>query len=206
MFKHPLLLVLSAPSGGGKSTLCDRLLLDYPEIVYSVSVTTRAPRGDEEDGEDYHFVTHEGFQERIDRGDFLEHAIVHGERYGTLREPVESAFAEGLSVILDIDVAGAARIRDALRELPADDPLHRGFVDVFILPPSIEVLQERLENRGLDSPEVIARRLCNAQIELQSADAFKYRVRNENLDHAYRELCAIVEMESSGEASPRRDF
>lgn len=186
--------------------MCDRVLLDYPEIIYSVSLTTREPRGSEVDGEDYHFVSEEGFRARLERGDFLEHAIVHGHRYGTLKTTIDEAFSEGLSVVLDIDVAGAAQLREAVRKLPSTDPLRQGFVDVFVLPPSLEALKERLEKRGLDAPEIIAHRLANAQVEMQSANSFKYRVRNDNLDHAYRELCAIIEMEATGEASPRRDF
>lgn len=205
MPKKQLLIILTSPSGGGKSTICDRLLADYPEIVYSVSLTTRDPRGDEQDGEDYHFVSESGFRKRIEDGEFLEHAVVHGERYGTLRQSIENAFADGLSVILDIDVAGAEKIRQSLRDLDQDHPLRRGFVDIFIMPPSLEVLRQRLENRGLDSPETIARRLYNAQAEIQASKDFKYRVLNENLDHAYRELREIVEMESTGQAAPAGD-
>lgn len=196
MLKEPLLIVISAPSGAGKTTLCDRLLQRYPEIVYSVSVTTRSPRGEEVDGEDYHFVSDETFRDMLARGEFLEHAVVHGNRYGTLRATVEKAFSEGLSVLMDIDVAGAARLRKLAAGLPENDPIRRGFVDIFVMPPSLEALRDRMIARGEDSPETIARRLYNARVELEEAPLFRYRVRNENLDHAFREIAMILETET----------
>ena len=108
---HPLFLVLAAPSGAGKSTLVRMLREEFPAIVYSVSCTTRAPRGDEKDGVAYHFLTEEEFLRRAEAGEFLEHALVHGHRYGTLRSAVEGPLAEGRWVVLDIDVAGAAQVR-----------------------------------------------------------------------------------------------
>jgi guanylate kinase len=191
---RPLLIVISAPSGAGKTTLCDRLLQDFPEISYSISCTTRPPRGEEEDGEDYHFLTSKSFEAHVQAGDFLEHAAVHGARYGTLKEPVRAAFAEGLSVLMDIDVAGAAQVRRHVAGLPPDDPMRRGFVDVFVRPPSLEALRERLEARGEDDAPAIERRLRNAAGELARAGEFRYQIVNDNLDFAYRELCAIVEM------------
>jgi guanylate kinase len=193
----PLLIVISAPSGAGKTTLCDRLLQDYPEITYSVSCTTREPRGLEEDGEDYHFLKADNFARRVAAGEFLEHATVHGFSYGTLKEPVVSAMAEGHCVLMDIDVAGAAQVRDHVATLPADDPMRAGFVDIFIRPPSLEALQERLEERGEDDTPTIRRRLKNAAGEMARADEFRYHVLNDDLEIAYRELCGIVEHASS---------
>lgn len=197
----PLLIVISAPSGAGKTTLCDRLLQDYPEITYSVSCTTRRPRGDEEDGVDYHFITPEAFDRHVKAGRFLEHAKVHGHCYGTLLAPVREALAEGQSVLMDIDVEGAAQVRAKVAALPAGDPMRRGFVDIFILPPSLEALRERLERRGLDDAGTIRRRLRNAARELRRAGEFRHRLLNDDLDHAYRDLCAIIE----NAADPGRD-
>lgn len=189
----PLLIVVSAPSGAGKTTLCDRLLLDYPEITYSVSCTTREPRGEEEDGVDYYFLTAAEFARRVASGDFMEHAAVHGFRYGTLKSPVYEAFAEGQSVLMDIDVAGAEQVRSYVADLPPEDPMRQGFVDIFIMPPSMEVLEARLYGRGEDDEATIATRLRNATHEMTCAGDFRYRVVNDDLAIAYKELCAIVE-------------
>jgi guanylate kinase len=193
MLLKPLLIVVSAPSGAGKTTLCDRLLLDYPEITYSVSCTTREPRGEEEDGIDYFFLTPAEFARRAAAGDFLEHAQVHGFHYGTLKAPVYEAFAEGQSVLMDIDVAGAAQVREHVARLPPDDPMRQGFVDIFVMPPSLEALESRLYGRGEDSEAVIATRLRNAAQEMACAGEFRYRVVNDELAIAYKELCGIVE-------------
>ncbi len=190
----PLLIVISAPSGAGKTSLCDRLLQDYSEITYSVSCTTRLPRGSEEDGVDYHFLTTEAFEKHVRAKHFLEHATVHGHQYGTLRQPVYEAFAEGQSVLMDIDVEGAAQVRAQVQKLPADDPLRAGFVDIFITVPGLEVLQERLVGRGEDDAATIERRLRHAVSELDRLPEFRYQVVNDNFEIAYRELCGIVEV------------
>ena len=135
---RPLLIVVSAPSGGGKSTLCDRLLASRHDMVYSVSCTTRPPRGREVDGLHYRFLSESEFERRVAAGDFLEHAVVHGARYGTLRHTVEEALRTGRSVLMDIDVQGAAQIRSALAARSVDDPLRSALVDIFIAPPSLE--------------------------------------------------------------------
>ncbi len=189
----PLLIVLSAPSGAGKTTLCDRLLQDYPEITYSVSCTTRPPRGSEEDGIDYHFMTPQRFEEHLRAGHFLEHALVHDHYYGTLSEPLREAIAEGQSVLLDIDVEGAAQLREALFRLAPDDPLRSGFIDIFIQPPSTDELRQRLEGRGEDDAKTIEKRLVNAEKEMLRAPEFRYRIVNNDLDMAYRNLCALIE-------------
>lgn len=124
MKTKPLFLVLSAPSGCGKSTLIDMILQEYCDIVYSISCTTRAPRGEEEDGLDYHFKTKERFEELIKEGAFIEYAKVHDNYYGTLKGPIEDVLAEGNSMILDIDVQGAAKVRDYVRKLPNLSLIH----------------------------------------------------------------------------------
>ena len=189
---NPLLILVSAPSGAGKSTLCDRLLQDYPELVYSVSCTTREPRGEEEDGVDYHFLTQKRFDELVAQDAFLEHATVHGNSYGTLIQPIRDAFAHKLSVLLDIDVAGAAQVRDIVRGLPPDAPLRRAFLDVFIDVPSLEELRRRLEKRGEDAPDVIETRLRNAEGERAHRDEFSAIVVNDDLETAHAELRALV--------------
>lgn len=190
----PLLIVISAPSGAGKTTLCDRLLQDYPEITYSVSCTTRPPRGAEEDGVDYFFVTPEAFGKHVHAKHFLEHAVVHGHQYGTLRQPVYEALAEGQSVLMDIDVEGASQVRAQVEKLRKDDPLRTGFVDIFITAPDLDVLQERLIARGEDDAATIERRLRHASVELARMSDFRYHVVNDDFEIAYRELCGIVEV------------
>jgi len=197
MKTKPLFIVISAPSGCGKSTLIDMLLQEYPDLVYSISCTTRAPRGDEEDGIDYHFLTVERFRELIAEDAFLEYAEVHDNFYGTLRAPIVEVLAEGNSVILDIDVAGAAKVRhQVLHHLPPDDPLRVGFTDIFINPPSMEALRERLEKRGTDSPEVIERRLANAEGEMARAAEYMFQVTNDELSFAYKRLCDLIDARS----------
>ncbi|MBT3191782.1 MAG: guanylate kinase [Verrucomicrobia bacterium] len=193
--KKPLLIVVSAPSGAGKSTLCDRLLAEHEDITYSVSCTTRCPRGEEVDGGAYYFLTSETFEVRAARGEFLEHATVHGNRYGTLKETVRSAMTAGKSVMMDIDVQGARQVRDALAGLSPDDAMVRGFVDIFIQPPSMLVLRERLEGRGEDAADVIERRLENAAQEMACAEDYRYTVVNDDLAMAQSEIREILNRE-----------
>ena len=193
MKTKPLFIVISAPSGCGKTTLIDMLLQEYCDIVYSISCTTRTPRGEEEDGVDYHFKTVERFEELIAEDAFIEHARVHGNYYGTLREPIESALREGCSVILDIDVQGAAKVREFVHSLPDSDPMKAGYVDIFILPPSMEELRSRLVGRGTDSPEAVEKRLENAEGEIARAGEYMFRVTNDDLGMAYRRLCDLID-------------
>lgn len=196
MLVKPLLIVMSAPSGAGKSTLCDMLLQEFPEITYSISCTTREPRGMEEDGVDYFFLSKETFQDYVKDGKLMEHATVHGNFYGTPADPVRTAIAEGQSVLMDIDVVGAEQVRNYVATLPEGDPLREGFVDVFIEPPSMEELRRRLFGRGEDAPEVIEVRLNNAAGEMARAGEFAYRVVNDELDLAYRRLRDILLVKS----------
>ena len=189
----PLFIVMSAPSGCGKTTLIDMLLQEYPDIVYSISCTTRAPRGEEEDGIDYHFLTKARFEELIGENAFIEYAKVHDNYYGTLKAPIEEVLAEGNSMILDIDVQGAANVREYVRGLPNNDPLKIGYVDVFILPPDMEELRRRLEGRGTDAPDVIERRLANAEGEIARADEYMFKVTNDDLSIAYKRLCDLID-------------
>ena len=184
----PLLIVVSAPSGAGKTTLCDRLLQEHDDIVYSISCTTRALRGEEVDGEDYYFLSDEQFKQRMQKCLFLEHAAVHGYKYGTLKETVHGAMSEGNSVLMDIDVQGARQIREIIQLAPDGDMMKSGYTDIFIQPPSIDTLKERLEGRGEDSAHVIAERLKNAEEEMSCADEFKYVIVKEDLELAYMKL------------------
>ena len=197
----PLLVVVSAPSGGGKTTLCRRLLAARPDFTYSVSCTTRKPRGNEEHGRAYFFLSEEEFERRVREGAFLEHATVHGHRYGTLRSCVLEALAAGRSVLLAIDVQGAAQIRKSIRESPAAGPLHNAFVDVFVEPPSLEVLRARLAGRNEDSNAEIARRLSNAAEEMRHAPEYMHQIVNADLESAYKDLVAVIVREQKARAS-----
>lgn len=190
-----LLLIVSAPSGAGKSTLCNRLIETFPGMTYSVSCTTRAPRGDEKDGEHYFFLSREEFLARVEAGDFIEYAEVHGNFYGTLKQTVDDALREGCDVILDIDVQGAQQIRKACASLPENDPVRRGFVDVFIAPPSMEELRRRLCGRGTDAAEVIEKRLLNAEKEMAGQGAYRHLIVNDDLEKALQQLVEFIESE-----------
>lgn len=189
-----LVIVMSSPSGGGKSTLCRRLLDEYEGIEYSISCTTRKPRGEEKDGRDYHFMDRAAFMEKANAGAFLEHAEVHGNCYGTLKRNIEVSLTKGQSVILDIDVQGAEQIR---KEASASGGLiAESFIDIFITPPSIDELRRRLEKRGEDTPETIDLRLKNAVREMRCAEDYKYVIENDGIERAYAELKDILEKES----------
>ncbi len=189
--RHPLLLVVSAPSGAGKTTLCSRLLRECPDLERVVTCTTRAPRRGETNGRDYLFLSAADFARRAAAGDFLEYAEVHGARYGTPRRPVEAALRAGRDTLLVIDVQGAARVRRALRRTDARLP-RALFADVLIAPPSLEALARRLRRRAKDSPASIERRLRNAPAELARWPEFQFLVINDRLRQAYVQLRAIV--------------
>ena len=180
----PLLLILSAPSGTGKTTLARRLVAAHPGAVFSVSYTTRAPRGHEKDGLDYHFVSEERFQQMIGEGAFVEWAKVHGHHYGTPRSSIDDA--KGL-VVFDIDVQGGETIKKQ----------HPDAVRALILPPSLAELERRLRARSTDDDATVRRRLHAAQIEMRLARlaGYEYWVVNDDLDRAYGDLEAIVRAE-----------
>jgi guanylate kinase len=176
------LFVVSGPSGVGKTTLLHRALGHFPRLRFSVSATTRAPRQGETDGADYHFLSREQFDAKVVEGAFLEHATVYGNRYGTLAAPVSEAMHAGWSILLDIDVQGAAQVRNRLPEAVA----------IYVLPPSFEVLERRLRARSTDTEEVIQRRLHEAKDQLTGAAGYDYVVVNEDLDAATDQLEAIL--------------
>lgn len=189
---RPLLIVISAPSGTGKTTLCDRLISEFRSMKYSVSCTTRQPRDGEIDGVDYQFISEEVFQARVSGGEFLEHAHVHGHLYGTLRKAVVEHLARGVDVLMDIDVQGAQQIRDYIRQAPDGDPLRRAYIDVFIAPPSLEVLLARLKGRGKDSQAVIDQRMQQVEREISRWREYNYFIINDRLDATYDTLRAII--------------
>lgn len=188
---NPLLLLISAASGTGKTTLCKRLLAEFPAIDYSISCTTRSPRVGEVDGEHYRFMDEATFEHLIAEQAFLEHARVFEHYYGTLRSQLEESLAQGRDVIMDVDVQGAQLIRELVVQLPPDHLLKRGFVDVFIAPPSIEVLRERLFVRKQDTTEVMEKRLREAAHEIAQWESYAYALVNDDLEISYRELSSI---------------
>ena len=192
---RPLMIVVSAPSGAGKSTLCNRLVEDFPSITYSVSCTTRAPRGEEKDGQDYYFLSKKGFKERLKNGEFLEHAKVHGNFYGTLEDTVLYAMEEGNHVLLDIDVQGTEQWRASGARLDPRHPIRRGFTDIFISPPSLEELEKRLRGRGTDEESSVKKRMKNAEEEMAQASAYSFQIINDDLETAYAKLVTVIRTE-----------
>lgn len=176
------LIVLTGPSGVGKGTLMQLLLQRHPQLYLSISVTTRSPRPGEIHGKHYYFVSREEFQQMIDRGELLEWAEFTGNCYGTPRRPVAEKISEGKTAILEIELEGARQIRASFPEV----------LRVFILPPSMEELEQRLRSRGQDSEEAIARRLRRAQAEIDAAGEFDYKVINDNREAALQEIEAIL--------------
>ena len=180
------LIIFSAPSGSGKSTIINKLMSEYGlRGRFSISATSRKPRGSEQDGVEYYFLTEEDFRKRISEGDFLEYEEVYpGCFYGTLRSEVDRTLARGENVILDIDVQGGLNVK----KIYGDRAL-----TLFIQPPSIERLRERLERRGTDAPEVIERRLAKAEIELSFAPKYDAVVVNDDLEEACRDAARVIE-------------
>lgn len=171
------------------------MIEDDSSLRYSISCTTRQPRGHEENGVHYHFLTQAEFDASRSRGEFMESAEVHGYSYGTLEAPVRIALQAGQGVILAIDVQGAAQIRKRIAAFESGDLLRRSYLDIFILPPSIEILADRLRHRGEDPEDVIQRRLRNAASEIQQSDKYQYRVVNDDFEVAYRHLREIIAAE-----------
>lgn len=180
MERQGIALVLSAPSGTGKTTLVKMLREEFPRLSYSISCTTRAPRDGEQDGRDYHFLSRERFLQLKGEGYFAEWAEVHGNFYGTPLAPVREMLREGKDVLFDIDVQGARQVKKSLPEA----------FFAFILPPSLEELRRRLHSRGLDSEETIRRRLANAHDELKEAVWYDALIVNDHLEDAYARLRA----------------
>ena len=182
----PFLLVLSSPSGGGKTTIARRLLDRRADLGYSVSATTRAQRPGERHGRDYWFLSREEFAAREARGEFLETATYNGERYGTLRSEIERVFASGRSVVLDIEVEGARQVRRT----------HPNAVQVFVLPPSGRVLVERLRERRTDAAGALRARMELAIAEFRAIDEYDYVIVNDDLERAVADVAAILDAES----------
>lgn len=182
----PFLVVLSSPSGGGKTTIARKLLESRKDIGYSVSATTRAPRPGERDGADYHFLERADFLRRVEAGEFLEYATYSGELYGTLRAEVERVLGSGRHVVLDIEVAGARQVRNRMADA----------VHVFVLPPSADVLVHRLLSRDTEDAERVRARLVHAAEELAAVGEYDYAVVNDDLAIAVGQVAAIIDAES----------
>ncbi len=182
---NPFPIILSAPSGGGKTTIARELLRQRSDVGYSISCTTRLPRPGEVTGADYHFLTREEFLRRRAAGEFAESAEVHGNLYGTLRSEIARVLARGQHVVMDIDVQGARQMREAFPRV----------VTVFVLPPSGDVLLDRLRARKTESPEELVARLHSALLELRAVDEYEYIVVNDDLEHAVERVEAILDAE-----------
>lgn len=189
-----VLFILSAPSGAGKTTISRRAIAEIPGLEMSISCTTRPPRPGERDGADYHFLTPEEFTRRRDAGGFAEWAKVHDALYGTPREPIETALAEGRDVLLDIDVQGARQMKSGYPQAVA----------VFVLPPSLAELERRLRARATDAEDVIRRRLARAREEIDERWSYDYGIVNADLEASVRRFAAIVEAERCRTSRLRR--
>lgn len=188
----PLLVLISAPSGGGKTTVCQQLLGARPSMTRAITCTTRPPRQGERDGVDYFFLDADSFLKRVQAGNFLEHATVYGNSYGTLKGEVLGKLRQGKDVLLNVDVQGAATIRLRADE---DAELKRALVTVFLTPPSLAVLEERLRKRGTDSPAVIQKRLSVARQEIAQWKNFDYLLISSTIEEDLGRMQAIIEAE-----------
>jgi guanylate kinase len=187
MRKKGRLFIISGPSGTGKSTLIEAVLKRRPALRYSISHTTRPPRKNEENGVDYYFISRQAFKERMDTGAFAEWAEVHGHLYGTLAANIEKAMANGEDIMLDIDVVGAGKLLDKFPDA----------VSIFVAPPTMDVLKRRLTERNTDSPDVVNRRLKNAEREIAHADRYDHVVVNNDLAQAISRIESILDDASS---------
>jgi guanylate kinase len=188
----PLLVLISAPSGGGKTTLCQALLEARSQMTRAVTCTTRPPREGERDGVDYYFLDAGSFLKRVQAGNFLEHATVYGNSYGILKAEVLGKLRQGKDVLLNVDVQGAATIREKAQE---DPELQRALVSVFLTPPSMDILEARLRSRGTDSQAVIQKRLGVARQEIGQWKHFDYLLLSASIKEDLRRMLAIVEAE-----------
>jgi len=191
---HPtgLLIVISAPSGGGKTTLCEQLLEHQANTVRAVTCTTREPREGEKDGVDYYFLDAGTFLKRVQAGNFLEHATVYGNSYGTLKSEVLGKLRQAKDVLLSIDVQGAATIRERAEE---DSELKRALLTIFLAPPSLDVLEKRLMKRGKDSKPVIQKRLAVARQEIAQWKNFDYTMISSTISEDLKRMQAIITAE-----------
>ena len=200
----PLLILISAPSGGGKTTLCHQLLAARPDMTRAITCTTRRPRPGEKDGVDYYFLEPAEFQRRQRAGEFIEHATVFGWSYGILRSELMNKLRSGRDVLLNVDVQGAATIRRRAQEEPE---LKRALVTVFLTPPSIKVLEERLKKRAADAPAEIQKRLGIARQEITQWKHFDYLLTSLSVPEDLRRMLAIVEAEKMrAPRSPAPEF
>ena len=188
----PLLIVISAPSGGGKTTLCQQLLAHHPEMTRAITCTTRAPRPGERHGIDYHFLTPEAFLKKVKSGHFLEHAIVYGNHYGTLKSSVLGHLKQGRDVLLNIDVQGATTVG---RKARRDPLLKRALVSVFLTPASLGDLEARLKKRATDGPAELRKRLGVARKEIARWREFEYLIVSTTIEEDARRMECIVEAE-----------
>ena len=196
----PLLIVISAPSGGGKTTLCHQLLDSRRNMARVITCTTRAPRGAEKDGVDYYFLDDANFQKQVEAGLFLEHALVYGKRYGTLKSEVVDKLRAGRDVILSMDVQGVETIS---AKAQADPELRAALVTVFLTPPSLDILEQRLRKRGADSPEVVRQRLAEARHEIDRWQSFDYLIISTSIAEDFRRMEAIIDAEKMRSARAR---
>jgi len=198
---NPLLIIISAPSGAGKTTLCQQLLAARPDMTRAITCTTRAPREGERDGIDYYFLDAASFLKRVQAGNFLEHATVYGHSYGTLKSEVLGKLRQGKDVLLNVDVQGAATIREKAQE---DPELKRALVSVFLTPQSLAQLETRLRKRGTDEPAVIQRRLGVARQEIAQWRHFDYLLISNTIPEDLGRMLTIVEAEKmrSSRAQP----
>ena len=188
--RHGILFVVSAPSGAGKTTLVEALR-QTPNLFYSVSCTTRGPRTGEIDDQDYQFLSNKDFRARVEAGDFLEHAQVHGDYYGTLRKPVLTNLKNGVDVLIDIDTQGAVAIRNC------DDPIIReALSDVFIMPPDLEELRQRLLKRGTEDVQQIDSRLATAAREMELWRSYRYTIISGSVEEDLQKFRQIMNAES----------
>lgn len=200
----PLLIVISGPSGGGKTTLFERLIGSRPEMTRAVTCTTRQPRPGERDAVDYYFLTADSFLRRVQAGNFLEHATVHGHSYGTLKSEVLGKMRQGQDVLLNVDVQGASAIRTKALE---DPELKLALVSVFLTPPSLKILEERLRRRGTDSEATIQKRLGVARQEVAQWKHFDYLLVSGTIAEDLQRMLAIVECEKMrSHRSPAPEF
>jgi guanylate kinase len=189
MKRGGILFLISAPSGGGKSTLL-KMLAEEPDFVYSVSCTTRTPRPGEVDGRDYHFLSAAEFERRCAAGEFIEHAQVHGNFYGTLRQAILDSMNSGRDVLMDVDIQGAARIR-----ANADERMRAALVDIFLMPPSMDELRRRLLKRGTESPGQLDVRLRNAKSEMAEWRNYRYTMLSGTPMQDFENFRAIMQSE-----------